>query len=341
MARNVPEWWISSNEAVKEYLYRVAKKGRVSVAGHSAGGREILMYEFGEKEDLPQKVSFSSAYAAKKPELYTRASERRKPVLFIYAAIHGAEIEGCASLMNLVNLLEKGYDLLGRENEALLSLARQYRLVIVPLSQPDGRARFKLDALQGESLETFQFYAHGIWKDGRPCTYPWHKEVMPLPVSEMKQLGAYFNDNGVNCQHDDFFGDMQPEVRTLVDIVHAERPDCILSCHACEAEPGLCGPAFSITPAADMMTIQISNLTITHQTACNLRPYCNINIKKHNYFLLQDILYLASGALPLMYEFQHGCDNFPYTLQEIVDTGLILFEEIMRFGAKNKFMPRF
>ena len=341
MSKTVPEWWISSNEAVKDYLCRTARKGRVSVAGHSAGGREILMYEYGEKEDLPQKVSFSSAYAAKKPELFTRALERRKPVLFIYSAIHGAEIEGTASLMNLVNLLEKGVDLLGRENEALLSLAEQYRIVMVPLSQPDGRARFKLDSLQGESLDVFQFYAHGVWKDGTPCKYPWHKEIMPLPVGEMRQLGAYFNDNGVNCQHDDFFGNMQPEVRTLVDIVHSERPDCLLSCHSCEAEPGMCGPSLCVSPEADRMTVQISNLTITHQTALGLRPYCNINIQKHGFFLLQDILYLASGALPLMYEFQHGCDNYPYTHQEIIDTGLVLFEEIMRFGVKSKFMPRF
>ena len=130
MARNVPEWWISSNEAVKEYLYRVASKGKVSVAGHSAGGREILMYEYGEKEDLPQKVSFSSAYAAKKPELYTRASERKKPVLFIYAAIHGAEIEGCAALMNLVNLLEKGYDVLMLRDETDVRLDNVARTVI-------------------------------------------------------------------------------------------------------------------------------------------------------------------------------------------------------------------
>ena len=341
MAKTVPEWWITSNEAVKKFLYDTAVKGKVSVIGHSAGGREILMYEYGEREEVPQKVSFSSAYAARKPELYTRASERKKPVLFIYAAIHAAEIEGAASLMNLVSLLEKGHDLLGRENDALLSLARQYRLLIVPLSQPDGRARFKLDALQGESLETFQFYAHGIWKDGTPCKYPFHKEIMPLPVSEMKQLGAYFNDNGVNCQHDDFFGNMQPEVKALVDVVHDERPDCIISCHACEAGPGLCGPVLSTSPAADMMSIQISSLVIAHQNACNLRPYTDINIAKHSYFLLQDILYLASGALPLMYEFPHGCENYPYTLQEIVDIGLILFEETMRYGLRNKFMPRF
>ncbi len=341
MSKTVPEWWITSNKAVKEYLYKNAVKGKVSVAGYSAGGREILMYEYGEKEELPQTVSFSSAYAAKKPELYTRSAERKKPVFFIYSAIHGAEVEGTASLMNFINILEHGVDLRGRRNDALLSLAEQYRIVIVPLSQPDGRERFKLDSLQGESLDVFQLYAHGIWKDGTPIKYPFHKEILPLPLDKIEHLGAYFNDNGVNCQHDDFFGDVQPEVKTLIKIVHDERPDCLLSCHACEAEPGMCTPAYSTTPSADLMALQISHLTIVHQTRLGLRPYCNVNIKKHNYFLLQDMLYLASGALPLMYEFMHGCDNYPYTHDEIVDTGLVLFEEIMKFGVKNKFMPRF
>ena len=121
-----PEYWITSLDGVKEYLENNAKKGTVSVAGHSAGGREILVYSYGEKEDLPQTVSFSSAWAAKKPELYTRAHERKKLSLFIYGAIHGAEIEGTAGLMNLINLLEYGVDLRGRKNEALLKLAENF-----------------------------------------------------------------------------------------------------------------------------------------------------------------------------------------------------------------------
>ena len=33
-----PEYWITSLDGVKEYLENNAKKGTVSVAGHSAGG---------------------------------------------------------------------------------------------------------------------------------------------------------------------------------------------------------------------------------------------------------------------------------------------------------------
>ena len=164
---------------------------------------------------------------------------------------------------------------------------------------------------------------------------------MPLPVQEFRQLGGYFNDCGVNCQHDDFFGNPQPEVRTLIDLVHAERPDCILSCHSCEADPGMSGPNLVLSEKAAQMVIQISAAVITRHVTENLRPYRRINMKKHTCFLLQDILHLASGALPLLYEFPFGCRNVPFTHDEIVDLGLCLFEEILRFGLETRFMPRF
>lgn len=336
-----PPYWITSIDGVKTYLEQNVKKGKVSVAGYSAGGREILVYEYGEKEDLPQTVSFSSAFAAKKPELYTRAHERKKLSLFIYGAIHGAEVEGTAGLMNLINLLEYGVDLRGKRHDALLKLAEQIRLVIVPLSQPDGRARFRRNSMVGQSLDVFQYYAHGVWKDGTPCKYPYHKEILPLPVNEFEQLGAYFNDNGVNCQHDDFFGDVQPEVTTLIKLVHAERPDCILSCHACEADPGMSLPSSVLTEAGLLMAQQIAAAVVTRQTVAGLRPYHRVNLKQHKNFLLQDILYMASGGLPLLYEFPHGCVNIPFTHDEIIDLGLTLFEELMAYGAETRFKNRF
>lgn len=341
LCKTTPDFWITSLEGIKAYLEKTVVRGNVSVAGYSAGGREILCYSYGEKEDLSQTVSLSSAWAAKKPELYTRLPERKRLTLFIYGAIHGAEVEGTAGLINLINILEKGCDLRGRKHPAIEKLAEHFRIVIVPISQPDGRARYKLDSLVGQDLDTFQFYAHGIWKNGVPCKYPQHKEVLPLPVGEFKQLGAYFNDNGVNCQHDDFFGTPQEEVKTLIRLVHDERPDCILSCHACEADPGFAGPAVTTGPAADQMLLQIAAVVLARHIKANLRPYNRIPVKKHSYFYLQDILYLASGGLPLLYEFPHGCVNTPFTHEEIVDLGLQLFEEIMQYGVETRFMPRF
>ena len=68
------------------------------------------------------------------------------------------------------------------------------------------------------------------------------------------------------------------------------------------------------------------------------RHYSSIHLKR---FPLQDILYLASGGLPLLYEFPHGCINEPFTHEEIIDLGLLLFEEIMAYGVETKFKDRF
>ena len=337
----IPPYWITNREKVNSYLETKVRKGKTFIAGKSAGGRDIYAYEWGEKEDLPQTVSFSSAFAAGKPERYTRAPERKKLSLFIYGAIHGAEIEGTAGLMNLINLLEYGVDLRGRQNEALLKLAENYRIVIVPLAQPDGRVRFRRDSLVGQDLEVYQYYTHGIWKDGSPCKYPAHKEIMPLPVKEFKQLGAYFNDCGVNCQHDDFFGNPQPEVKNLIRLVHDERPDCILSCHACQADPGMGRPASILTEDGLLMEQQIAAAVLSRQQRAGLHPYHRLNLRQSKAFLLQDILYLASAGLPLLYEFPHGCTNVPFTHEEIIDLGLLLFEEIMKFGMETRFKDRF
>ena len=337
----IPPYWITNREKVNSYLETKVRKGKTFIAGKSAGGRDIYAYAWGEKEDLPQTVSFSSAFAAKKPELYTRAEERKKLSLFIYGAIHGAEVEGTAGLMNLINLLEYGTDFRGRKNEPLVKLAENYRIVIVPLAQPDGRVRYRRDSLVGQDLAVYQYYAHGIWKDGTPCRYPAHKEIMPLPVKEFKQLGAYFNDRGVNCQHDDFFGEPQPEVKTLIRLVHEERPDCILACHACEADPGMGRPASILTEDGLLMEQQIAAAVLSRQQQAGLHPYHRLNLRQSKAFLLQDILYLASAGLPLLYEFPHGCSNIPFTHEEIIDLGLLLFEEIMKFGLETRFRNRF
>ena len=337
----VPGFWITSNKAVAAYLTKNVFRGQVSVIGYSAGKRPVYAYEFGESEVGPQTVSFSSAHAARKPELFTQQGRKKKPSLLIYSAIHGAEVEGTAALINLIHIIEHGCDLRGKKWQGLSRMAKYCRLVIVPLSQPDGRERFALDSMTGQSLATFQYYAHGMWKDGTPCSYPFHKETLPLPLDRIGHLGAYFNDNGVNCQHDDFFGTVQPETAALIALAHAERPDCILSCHACEADPGFSGPHMTNSAAAEAMTTRIAEAVLAKHLAAHLRPYEKLNVKRHSYFYLQDILYMASGALPLLYEFPHGAVNVPFTQDEIVDLGLILFEELMRFGLKTHFMPRF
>ena len=54
----------------------------------------------------------------------------------------GAVMESIAALQHLISLLESGRDLDGVEWPQLLESARQLRLVLVPVANPDGRPAF-------------------------------------------------------------------------------------------------------------------------------------------------------------------------------------------------------
>jgi len=336
-----PAYWITSNTEVAHYLNEKVRHGKVFSPGHSAGGREILAYEYGQKEPLTQKTSLSSACAANYPEAFLQPEARQKPALFIYSTIHGAEMEGCAALINLINILEYGVDLRGRQWPGILSAREKYRMVIVPLAQPDGRERVTPNSMVGQTMEDFVYYARGMWKDGTPVLYPENKALMPLPLEKLAFLGGYFNDNGVNIQHDDFFGDMQPETKALIALARNEQPDCILACHSCEADPGFGHPNSYVNECCRGLQLQAAALVLARQLRENLHPFPRPNLQASQYFYLQDILHMASGALPLLYEFPHGTINAPFAYDEIIDLGLTLFDEIMQFGLVYHFQPRF
>ena len=56
-------------------------------------------------------------------------------------------------------------------------------------------------------------------------------------------------------------------------------------------------------------------------------------------FYFQTAMHHTSGALPLLFEFPHGMRYKPYTFDEILDVGLTMFEEVMRFGLLWGFRP--
>ena len=47
-----------------------------------------------------------------------------------------------------------------------------------------------------------------------------------------------------------------------------------------------------------------------------------------------------TGTLPLLFEFPHGLEMKPFTFDELLDVGLSLFEEVMRYGVNCRYRPR-
>jgi hypothetical protein len=95
----------TSLEAIQEMLSE-SRKGQVLEIAHSAGGRPLWAIAYGEKEPIPRTANFSSALSAGKPEAFFGAKRRKKQVMLITSAVHGAEMESIAGVLNLINVLE-------------------------------------------------------------------------------------------------------------------------------------------------------------------------------------------------------------------------------------------
>ncbi|MEI8313777.1 MAG: M14 family zinc carboxypeptidase, partial [Verrucomicrobiota bacterium] len=121
-------FWIDQPDLGIPFL-RSLKTATVHVIGKSAGGREIVAVEMGEKEPLDATTdNLSSSLASVQappdptavfPPSFYGKTRRRKPVLAIQGGIHGGELTGTVAMMNLCKIVEDGEDLRGKKWPAL------------------------------------------------------------------------------------------------------------------------------------------------------------------------------------------------------------------------------
>ena len=223
-----PYFWKTTIDEMNDTISLV-KKGTVSVLAKSAGGREIPAVTYGGREYFNRTANYNSACGAKDPVFYADKKGKKNTVL-IAGGIHATEFEGISSCLNLIKLIETGTDYLGVKHAFADDI--NVRLIIIPIMNADGRARQPVDTLLGLSKEQSEEYTLAKWNDGRVCHWPECKAFHPLPLSEMAHVGGYYNDNGVNFMHDDFFGEMQPETKALLKLVSDEAPDFTLLLHS-------------------------------------------------------------------------------------------------------------
>lgn len=140
-----------------------------------------------------------------------------RPTVAIICAEHGGEFEGTVAVNNLIKNIETGTDYMGNENSELMSALVGINLILIPCLNMDGRARIPLKTFVGQDFETFRYYSQGTWKDDTLCMFPNCKEVHPIKEAS-GFLGGYFNDDGVNIVHDNFFFPMAEETKALLKI---------------------------------------------------------------------------------------------------------------------------
>jgi hypothetical protein len=333
-----PDFWLSDFDQFIKFAERVVNLGQIEVMGNSAGGRRLISISYGEKEPVFSPANRSSALASRCPESYFNPLDRKKSVVVIISTIHGAEMEGMVSLVNLINIMETGQDLRGKPWVKLQELASKVRLVLVPVVNPDGRVRSRVSNLIGSDIDDIWYYGQGALKNGDILRWPACKEEHPRIVEKMEFLGGYYNDNGYNIQHDNIYGTRQPETEALLNLVLEEIPDLFLSFHSCDIGPRFLVPDDGIGIEYQLKQAQVSAVATNRLYNDGYEPYwppCVPLGRTH----LQTAINDATGALPLLLEMPHGCVNKPYTFDQIVDIGLLVIEELLLVGQSAGYRP--
>ena len=132
---------------------------------------------------------------------YLGDPESHPQTIMFIAGAHGSEPENVAAAVNIISLLDTGKDLRGQEDSEFLALAANYRFIIMPCINMDGRL-ISPDHFRGQPFEVFRAASQGRWKDGSLVGWKGSKEWFPLPLDKVSHPGGYPNSQGYNIQHD-------------------------------------------------------------------------------------------------------------------------------------------
>lgn len=230
---NIPSFWVTSVDDVAEFLYNTVDRGQIKVIGTSADGRPIRAVTYGEPRTGEGTTTFSGSLGFRNVRAY-RGSDHEKTVYMGMATVHGGEFEGIVGMVNLISVLETGKDLRGKEWPEINEVANQLdRIILIPTVNPDGRARIplRMEKYYETDHTVHEYLNTGGYRDGTIIGWPQVKEFIPLDFGRPLFPGGYPNGAGVNIQHDDFFGNRQPETQALFDLSERERPDLIINMH--------------------------------------------------------------------------------------------------------------
>jgi len=335
----VPEFYRNSIEEVERVIGGL-KKAEVTEIGRSAGGRPLQAVAYGKKEPIERTANLSSALAGGRPEAFF-GTGRDKQVALVVSAVHGAEMESIAGVLNLLSVLETGTDRKGKPWEALAGAAEELRLVVVPVGNPDGRSRIPSDDPRSWSHEETEKYRHGLWKDGSHITWPACKNWHPMPVEEVGFLGGYFSDAGVNPAHGVFLPrEVAVETHSILDLVVEETPDLYLDLHSCGAGPFFIPGQPSLPDPYRVWGFHMQGVCVRMLREAGLRPKVRRRASGTPVIDLYTAPYHLAGSMCMLLEGPNGGQKSnPYTYEEIVDIYLTVFEGLLTVGVNEGFRP--
>ena len=352
---DIPSFWVNTVDDVAEFLYRQVRKGQIEIIGYSAGGRPIRAVVYGKARQGKGTTTFSGSLGFGNIAAY-RGRDHGMTVYWGMAGVHGFELESITGIVNLISVFETGKDLRGKAWPEITELLEKIdRLVLIPIANPDGRARVPVRmGLHWGSDDTLHEYLNtGGNPDGTKIGWPQIKEFIPLDFGKPVFPGGYPNDAGVNIMHDDFMGQKQPETQALFDLAARERPDLIMNMHTgadyINMHRPMCEPALSVVFDSLYCFVHrrltVENLQRTKNTA-NIDP----RRASQGVYNLDAALNLHCGALSVVVESPSHTYDWKsrdgsvavHTPDMLLDAQLFCHQEAMRFlaetGGRSKWM---
>lgn len=340
--REIPAFWVGSLAGLSGRLEDL-DRGTTKVVAISPGGRPLHLVTYGDHEPVERLANYNSAIGAREPAAYLDKTARKKPVIFLIGPVHGHEVEALTGLINLIEVMETGEDLRGRDQRALQALGQQCRLLIMPAGNPDGIARFEPQTLKGMTAADLQFWGQGTWSDDRLAGWPGAKRLHPMAGPLAGWLGCYYNDAGINPMHDEFFAPMSSEAPAILKIALEEGPDLATSLHSHGQPPALLRPAYvpaesqeRVLALSEQYYALLAERGLPHARPFRVSAEGGANPASFN---LTSALHHVSGADAFTFECPHGLVEERYcqvTLEEILDIQLALYETMMRFALEQK-----
>ena len=344
---HIPDFYGSSLSVIEKEVTQI-EKGEVQVVTTSPGGFPVYAVSYGAKENFHSQANYNSAVAARNPAYYARKDSSSKPVVFFLGPVHGQEVEGIVGMINLIHVAETGKDHRGQPWSSLQSKMDQCRVIIVPCGNPDGRQRCPYDSFVGLPVEIMTKYGQGTRTDGSSWGWPGAKSLHPMQ-GNVGILGAYFNDDGINMMHDDWFSPMASETKAILEIARSEAPDMTVSLHSHHHKPRIL-PAHYV-PWFMKMRIDTLIRRVNHRYASVGLPsfpdewFSAPGVEDETYppktsFNLISALHHVSGTMAFTFECSHGTvtDTEPESLvtySDILDIQLNLYEEMLDYILEN------
>lgn len=340
---NIPEFWKGNVKDVENMMNSV-EKGKVSIICKSAGNRNVYLVEYGKKNNLKRTANYSSATGARSTKYYADKSGRDYvPTVLLVGSTHGNEWEGTVALNNLISIIETGTDLDGKRHDFLLEAMEGVNLLIIPCLNPDGRARIPLETMAGQTFDKFRYYSQGTWKDGSPCNWPECKSVHPIKDA-CDFMGGYFNDDGVNIMHDNFFFPMAEETKAILRVADEYVPDMTILLHGGDNTKQC---FFSVDYIPGCIRKQICELGCdifeeTKKIGLNPEHFLNNDMRNRQdelpiaTFSLTSALTNICGEPCVTYESNQGLDSpNAFSMEEIYLHHLVLFKTVFAFVKKR------